>query len=772
MKLPSPDDGALLHRPSPHESGRRHVTGEALYVDDFPLPPGTLVAAVGLSPHAHARIRHRDGAAALSVPGIRAVFFAADVRGDNCIGPIVHDEPLLAEETVNCVGQVVALVAGESSTACRAGIAALQIAYDPLAPRLSIEDAHAASDFIGPYHLINRGDFAEGYRRATHRIEGTLHTPPQEHFYLETQVALAIPLEDGAMHIHSSTQHPTEVQHMVARVLGIGYHRVVCEVNRIGGGFGGKESQATQVAALAALAARATNRPVKLWLDRDTDMAITGKRHPFRADYRAGFDADGHLLALDVVLYADAGWTTDLSPAILDRALFHLDGAYFVPAARFTGRLCRTNLPSNTAFRGFGGPQGMLVIDTILNRAAERLQMDPAEVRRRNAYADAPRNRTPYDQEVRYNRLPRLFDELLPAARYAGRRQAIEAFNAGSTYVKRGIGFQPVKFGISFTKSMLNQAGAYVLVFTDGTVQVNHAGTEMGQGLHTKILAICSAELGVATGAIRIMSTSTEKVPNTSPTAASSGSDLNGQAVQSACTTLRHRLIPIAAAMLGVEETDELTFASGLVSLAADPARSRTFAEVANAAWMARIPLAATGYYATPGIHFDPATGTGEPFYYFAFGGAVAEVEVCSLTGQYRVTRVDILHDAGNSLVPSIDRGQIEGGFIQGLGWLTTEDLRRDPAGRLITRGPSTYKIPSFGDAPTEFFVRLLDRAAQPGVIHGSKAVGEPPFMLAISVITALRHSMRACGDSGSGVELSLPATPESVLRAITRQRS
>ena len=761
-----------LHQPALHESGYRHASGQARYVDDWPLPPGTGHGFVVTSPHAHARIVGCDVEAARAMPGVQAVLLARDVPGRNRIGPVVHDEELLAETEVHHVGQPVALVVADDLPAARAAAAAARVEYEPLPAIHTLEQAIEHGSFIAPPHVIARGDVEQALAGAALRLRGEVRTGAQDHFYLETQAALAVPGEDGTMTVLSSTQHPTEVQNEVAAVLGVGAHAVVCEVPRMGGGFGGKESQATPFACMAALAARATGRPAKLWLDRAQDMRITGKRHPFLGRYEAGLDADGRLLALRVQLYSDAGFSADLSLPVLDRALFHLDNAYFVPALRFEGLACRTHRPSNTAFRGFGGPQGMVVIEDVLGRAAERLGLDPALVRERNYYGAAPRDRAPYGQQVRieHNRLPRIHQELLASSDYVERRRGIEAHNAGSPWRKRGIGFQPVKFGISFTKSVLNQAGAYVLVYADGTVQLNHGGTEMGQGLHTKMLAVCAHELGVPVGSVRVMTTATDKVPNTSATAASSGSDLNGQAVREACSILRERLRGVAARMLELSDDEAigLRFGGGAVT---HPGRGRSlsFAELTGQAWLERVPLSATGFYRTPGVGYDHATGTGTPFYYYAYGGAVCEVELNGLTGEHRMLRVDILHDVGTSLVPTIDRGQVEGGFVQGVGWLTCEEVLATDDGHPITLGPSTYKIPAIGDVPVDLRVELLPRAAQPGVIHGSKAVGEPPFMLAIGVVTALRH---AIGGFGAGeVALSLPATPEAILRAVERQR-
>ncbi|WP_225414326.1 xanthine dehydrogenase molybdopterin binding subunit [Stigmatella hybrida] len=763
-----------LHAPAPHESGLKHTSGEALYVDDLPTPPGTLVGQVIASPHAHARLVRQDASRARALPGVHAVLFAGDIPGVNDIGPAIHDEPLLAAGEVHCVGQAVALVVAESAAVCRQAARLVELEYEELPAVLSIREAMAVGAYLSEPHTIRRGAPEAALARAPVRIQGECMTGAQDHFYLETQVSLAVLEEDGALRIWSSTQHPSEVQAKVAEVMGLGRHQVVVEVPRMGGGFGGKETQAAPFAAFAALGATVTRRPVKVWLNRDQDMAQTGKRHPFWARYEAGFSADGQLLGLKAELVSDGGWSNDLSRAILDRALFHMDNAYFLPDVEVTGRVARTNFPSNTAFRGFGGPQGMYVVEEILNHAAERLGMDPAELRRRNFYRDAPGNTTPYGQPVVGNRLPRIHEELLASSDYTRRREEIDRFNASSRWTKRGIGYQPVKFGISFTTSFLNQAGALVVIYADGGVQLNHGGTEMGQGLHTKMRAVCAHELGISVERVRVMNTATDKVPNTSATAASSGSDLNGQAVKAACETLRERLRPIAARLLQVErgEVEALCFASGQVFHPERPQRSVSFAEVTQAAYLAQVSLSATGYYRTPDITYDRVAGRGKPFHYFAFGAAVVEVEVSSLTGEHRVRRVDILHDVGNSLVPTIDKGQVEGGFVQGLGWLTCEEVLFDKKGRLLTHSPDTYKIPALGDVPEDFRTALLERAPQEDTIHGSKAVGEPPFMLAIGVVTALRHAIGAFAPPGAHVHLASPATPEAILRAVEDART
>jgi xanthine dehydrogenase large subunit len=763
-----------IHQDALHESGLRHATGEALYIDDLPSPAGMLTAHVVVSPHAHARVLRIETEAAARMSGVHAVLLARDIPGENQVGPVIHDELLLADGEVMCVGQSVALIVAETPEIARKAASKVSVVYEELPAIFSIPEAIAAGSFLADWHTIERGEIDRALADAPLVLEGEVENGGQDHFYLETQVALVLPEEAGAYRVLSSTQHPSEVQAIVAGVLGLGRHQVSVECPRMGGAFGGKETQAAPFAALAALASWKTKRPVKLWLNRDQDMVQTGKRHPFWSKYRAGFDRDGRILALDAEVYSNGGFSNDLSRSILDRALFHADNSYFLPAVRLRGRPTKTNLPSNTAFRGFGGPQGMLLIESILQSAAEILKIDPALVRERNFYGDAPRNLTPYAQPIEHNRLPRLYQELMDSSEYGARRRAIEQLNATSREMKRGIAFQTVKFGISFTASFLNQAGALIAVYQDGTVQMNHGGTEMGQGLQTKMLAVCAHALGVEREAIRVMPTSTEKVPNTSATAASSGSDLNGQAVRRACEAIRERLRPIAARLLGLEERDaaEIAFEGGRVFADVSKRRWISFAEVASAAYLAQISLSSTGYYRTPDIRYDRQHGRGKPFHYFAYGAVVTEVELCGLTGEHRTKRVDILHDVGDSLVPTIDLGQIEGGFIQGLGWLTSEEVLFDARGRLLTHSPDTYKIPAIGDAPEDFRVRLLDRAPQPDVIYGSKAVGEPPLMLAISAILALRHAIGAFGPPGREVKLGMPATPESILRAIERQRA
>lgn len=762
-----------LHQPLLHESGLRHTSGEAKYVDDLPAPSGMLVAQIVASTQARARVRKLDTSKAQQVKGVHAVLTAKDIPGENNVGPVVHDEELLAGQEVHFLGQALALVVGESYEACRAGVAAVVVELEPLPAVVTLEDALTKQSWLSEEHLMQRGDAATALATAEVRFQGEVRTGGQDHFYLETHVTLAVPEENSALKLYCSTQHPSEVQTLVAHVLGWHRHQLVVEVPRMGGGFGGKETQAANYAALASLAALKTSRPVKVWLNRDQDMMWTGKRHPFLTRFDVGFTKDGMLVALDAQLFSDGGFSSDLSRAILDRALFHADNGYFVPHVRLTGRVAKTNLPSNTAFRGFGGPQGMAVMEELMSRFCERTGLDPVEVRRKNFYGPAPRNLTPFWQEVKDNRLPRIFDELLASSRYAQRKAEVAAFNAAHARVKRGLALTPVKFGISFTTSFLNQAGALVVLYADGSLQLNHGGTEMGQGLHTKMLAICAHELGVPPSRVRVMNTATDKVPNTSATAASSGSDLNGQAVKQACETLRERLRPVAARLLGVpsESAKDILFAGGRVFLASRPELALPFEKVTGEAYLAQVSMSATGFYKTPDITFDRATGRGKPFHYFAYGAAVSEVELSGLTGEHRLRRVDILHDVGSSLVPTIDRGQIEGGFIQGVGWLTCEEVRFDEKGFLRTHSPDTYKIPAFGDAPLEFHVALLQNAAQGDVIHGSKAVGEPPLMLALSVVAALRDAVAAFGPKGREVQLPMPCTPEALLFAVEKQK-
>lgn len=754
----------------PHESAELHVTGEALFVDDVPPAAGMLAGRAVISPHAHARIVSFDLAAARALPGVHAVLSAADIPGENQMGPVVRDEPCLADGEVHCVGQAVFLIAADSEELCRRAEKAITVAYEPLPTVLSIEDAMERGTMLGAPRRMTRGDAAAALASAPRRLSGELRTGAQEHWYLESQVCLCLPGEHADIRVLSSTQNPAETQTLVAEVLGIGRHHVTVEVRRMGGAFGGKETQANHVACWTALLCRATGCPVKIRLCRDDDMIITGKRHRFLSRYDAGFDDEGRLLALHVELNSDAGTATDLSHAIMERAMLHADNAYFVPAMTVDARVWRTNLPSNTAMRGFGGPQAMAVIETVIDRIARTLRIDPAEIRKRNCYGGSGRETTQYGQTVADNRLPRLFDALLASSDYRARRTAADAFNRRSEFLKKGLALTPVKFGISFTTTFLNQAGALVHVYDDGTILVNHGGTEMGQGLHTKIRQIAAAEFGVGIARVRVNATDTSKVPNTSPTAASSGTDLNGAAVRNAVQALRSRIAAGVADVFNEQHPGEPTsagdivFADDMIADGRHPDRRIGFARAMAALRLRQVSLSATGFYRTPGIGWDRTAGRGKPFAYYAFGMAVSEVLVDTLTGRVEILRTDILHDAGDSINPAIDIGQIEGGFLQGVGWVTTEEIRWDAAGNLLTHSPDTYKIPTAGDVPRDFRVALLADAPNEGVVGRSKAVGEPPFMLALSVWLAIKDALSAVAGHTAEPDFSLPATTETIL--------
>ncbi len=747
-----------------HESAIGHVTGRALYVHDTALRGDALAVWPVRSVHAHAEIRRIDVCKALAAPGITAILTASEIPGVNNTGPARHDEPLFAVDEVSFHGQLIAAVIGESLEACRLAAGLIEIEYAPLEPILGIDQAIAANSFHTDPHFLTRGEIESGLAKCPHVIEGSLHIGGQDHFYLETQAAWAEPDGEGGVHVSSSTQHPSEVQTIVAEILGMHRHRVVVEAPRMGGGFGGKETQANAWAAICALAALKTGRAVAMQLDRDHDMESTGKRHPFFAKYKVGFQPDGRLHAADIQLYSDGGWSLDLSLPVNDRGLFHLDNAYHIPHVRFRGQVAKTHVTSHTAFRGFGGPQGMLVIEEIIGRVSRKLGLPPEQVRRLNFYhGEGETNTTHYGEVIEDNRLARIWDELTVSSDFAARRSAMDDWNEGHAHRKRGLAITPVKFGISFTLKHYNQAGALVLIYADGSVQVNHGGTEMGQGLHTKILGVAMRELGLPASSIRLMHTRTDKVPNTSATAASSGSDLNGMAVADACRQLRDRLAPLAAEILQCAAAD-VRFGDGRVQGSAG--QSIPFESLASIAYTRRIQLSAAGFYATPELEWDWAVGKGKPFHYFAFGAAVSEVEIDGFTGMHQVRRVDILHDVGDSLNPAIDRGQIEGGFVQGMGWLTSEELLWDTTGKLLTHSASTYAIPAFSDAPADFRVSLLTDAEQANTIHGSKAVGEPPLMLAISVREAIRDAVCAFDTVGE-LLLPSPCTVEAVKSVI-----
>jgi xanthine dehydrogenase large subunit len=703
---------------------------------------------------------------ALSESGVCTVLTAEDVPGEANTGVNRHDEPLFPREVMYRCHPLL-WVLGETVEAARRGAAKVGMACESLPAILTIQEAISAGSFFGPPVVHKRGDASAALAASPHCLEGEIAIGGQEHFYLETQNALAWLDESGGVRAHSSTQHPSETQEIIARVLGLARHQVAVECLRMGGAFGGKESQANVWAAVAALGAWKTGRPVRVRLPRVLDMVLTGKRHPFLARFEAGFDGRGHVLALKIALYSDGGWSLDLSEPVMGRALFHIDNCYFLPNVEATGLICRTHKTSQTAFRGFGGPQGMLVIEDILDRIARTLALPPDEVRERNFYREG--QTTHYGQTVKdAGRIEEIWRELKTSSRFAARQREIETFNGGSPHTKRGVAITPAKFGISFTATWFNQGGALVLVYRDGSVQVNHGGTEMGQGLYTKIREIAAAHLGLLVESIRVMPTRTDKVPNTSASAASASTDLNGAAVADACGQILERLRPVAAGLIGCQP-NEVRFRNGMVrdALSSD---SVPFAAVVEAAYRARVPLFAQGYYRTPEIHYDAKTAKGRPFYYFAYGAAVSEVEVDGFTGQYRIRRVDILQDAGDSIAPVIDRGQIEGGFLQGMGWVTLEELLWDDEGRVATCGASTYKLPSWSELPEVFEAHFLQRAAEPGVILGSKAIGEPPLMLALSVREALRDAIAAFGGGGV-ILLDSPLTPERVYWAIERAR-
>ncbi|NIK55154.1 xanthine dehydrogenase molybdopterin binding subunit [Kribbella shirazensis] len=759
---------AVVGVPLPHESAALHVTGTALYTDDLVMRTRDVLHAWPVqSPHAHARVTALRVKPAYDVPGVVRVLTADDVPGVNDAG-VKHDEPLFPDE-VMFNGHAVCWVLADTLEAARLGALAVEVEYEPLPSLVTVRDAIAAGSFQGVGRHLERGDVERALAGAEHVFRGEFEFAGQEHFYLETHAALAQVDEYGQIFVQSSTQHPSETQEIVAHVLGLASHSVTVQCLRMGGGFGGKEMQPHGFAAIAALGATLTGRPVRLRLNRTQDMTMSGKRHGFHTSWTVGFSADGRLLALDATLTSDGGWSLDLSEPVLARAMCHIDNAYEIPHVRVDGRIAKTNKTSQTAFRGFGGPQGMLVIEDILGRCAPLLGYDGSELRRRNFYQ--PGDSTPYGQPVRHaDRLESCWSQVLTGGDIAGRRAEIEAFNASHAFVKRGLAMTPVKFGISFNLTAFNQAGALVHVYKDGSVLINHGGAEMGQGLHTKMLQVAATTLGLPLARVRLAPTRTDKVPNTSATAASSGADLNGAAIKNACEQIRERLAQVAGGRLGISPSD-VRFVDGVVrGLSGDGV---DWNELVNLAYHQRVQLWAAGFYRTEGLHWDANAMRGEPFKYFAYGVAASEVEVDGFTGAYTLRRVDIVHDVGDSLSPLIDIGQIEGGFVQGAGWLTLEDLRWDAtSGRLSTQAASTYKLPSFSEMPEVFNVRLLEKAHEEGAVYGSKAVGEPPLMLAFSVREALRQAAAAFGPAGTSVDLPSPATPEAVYWAVEKARA
>jgi xanthine dehydrogenase large subunit len=750
------EPAAQVGRERAHESAHLHVAGEATYVDDIRELDGTLHAALGLSPVAHGVLKGIDVARLRAEPGVVAVFTAADIPGPNDCAPIVKgDDPILADGRVHYLGQpVFVVIAADRRVARRVAARAKEfVTIEPLPALLTARDAHAAKSYVVPPMHLARGDAQAAIAKAPHRFKDSLSVNGQEQFYLEGQISYAVPLEDGQMLVHCSTQHPTEMQHLVAHALGLRANQVNVQCRRMGGGFGGKESQSALPACVAALAARALNRPVKLRLDRDDDFMVTGRRHGFEFDFEVGYDDAGRVLGVEIDLIANAGFSADLSLPVMTRAICHFDNAYWLQQVAMHGYCARTNTQSNTAFRGFGGPQGAIAIEFILDSIARRLGKDPLDVRSANYYGVTAQNVTPYLQTVEDNILEPLTAQLVKSSRYRERRAEIAAFNAGSPVLKRGIAFTPVKFGISFNVNHFNQAGALVHVYTDGSVLVNHGGTEMGQGVNTKVAQVVAHELRIPLEAVRCTATDTSKVANTSATAASTGADLNGKAAQDAARKIRARLDAFAAG-------------KGLADV--------PFAELVNAAYMARVQLWSDGFYATPGLSWDRATMTGKPFFYFAYGAAVSEVIVDTLTGEHKLLAADLLHDVGTSLNPALDIGQVEGAYIQGYGWLTMEELVWHPkSGALLTHAPSTYKIPTANDIPSQRFrTELFDAPNPADTIHRSKAVGEPPLLLPFSALLAIRDAVSAVGDHRIDPPLRAPATPEAVLDAIDAVRA
>ncbi|MGE6530555.1 xanthine dehydrogenase molybdopterin binding subunit [Pseudomonas sp. NPDC077382] len=751
-----------------HDSAPKHVTGEAVYVDDRLEFPNQLHIYARMSDRAHARIVRIDTAPCYAVPGVAIAITAQDVPGQLDIGAVMPGDPLLADGKVEYVGQPVIAVAADSlETARKAAMAAI-IEYEDLEPVIDVVDALRKKNFVLDSHTHKRGDSSGALAAAPRRLQGSLHIGGQEHFYLETQVSSVMPTEDGGMIVYTSTQNPTEVQKLVSEVLGVSMNKIVIDMRRMGGGFGGKETQAAGPACMCAVVAHLTGRPTKMRLPRMEDMTMTGKRHPFYVEYDVGFDDDGLLHGIEIDLAGNCGYSPDLSGSIVDRAMFHSDNAYYLGDATINGHRCKTNLASNTAYRGFGGPQGMVAIEEIMDTVARELGKDPLDVRKRNYYGKTERNVTPYYQTVEHNMLEEMTAELEASSEYAKRREEIRAFNAKSPILKKGLALTPVKFGISFTASFLNQGGALVHVYTDGSIHLNHGGTEMGQGLNTKVAQVVAEVFQVDIDRIQITATNTDKVPNTSPTAASSGTDLNGKAAQNAAQTIKQRLIEFAARHFKVTEED-VEFKNGQVRIRDQYV---SFDELIQQAYFGQVSLSSTGFYRTPKIYYDRSQARGRPFYYFAYGAACSEVIVDTLTGEYKMLRSDILHDVGASLNPAIDIGQVEGGFVQGMGWLTMEELVWNDKGKLMTSGPASYKVPAVADMPLDLRVKLVENRKNPeDTVFHSKAVGEPPFMLGISVWCAIKDAVASLADYKAQPKIDAPATPERVLWGVEQMR-
>ena len=749
----------------PHESAELHVLGQATYTDDIPELQGTLHAALGLSSKAHARITAMDLAPVRSAPGVVAVYTAADIVGTNDCGPIIHDDPILCAGEVMYVGQPMFIVVADTHDNARRAARKAVVTYDELPAIFTPQEAKAANSYVLPPMQLKRGDYKVAFESAPRVVKGQLFVGGQEQFYLEGQIAYAIPKEDNGMLVQCSTQHPSEMQHVVAHSIGVHSHKVQVECRRMGGGFGGKESQSALWAASAGIAAAKLRRPVKLRADRDDDMLVTGKRHCFFYEYEVGYDDSGKILAAKVDMTLRAGFSADLSGPVATRAVCHFDNTYYLSDVEIRAGCGKTNTQSNTAFRGFGGPQGAIAIEYIIDEIARNLGRDALDIRRLNFYGKTERNVTPYGQEIVDNVIEALTAELEQTSEYRARRKAIEAFNASSPVLKKGIAFTPLKFGIAFNVTHLNQAGALVHVYVDGSVLVNHGGTEMGQGINTKVMQVVAHELGLDMSHVRATATDTSKVANTSATAASTGADLNGKAAQDAARQIRERLAAYAVKLYGDDDGQPVRFFDNKVHV---NGHSVPFAELVQKAYLARVQLWSDGFYATPGLHWDPKTMSGHPFSYYAYGAAVSEVVVDTLTGEWKLLRADALYDAGRSLNPAIDIGQVEGAFIQGMGWLTTEQLWWNAAGKLMTHAPSTYKIPGISDCPEDFRVKLFDNGNVEDSIHRSKAVGEPPLLLPFSVFFAIRDAISAVGGHRVNPPLNAPATSEEILRAVS----
>jgi xanthine dehydrogenase large subunit len=749
----------------PHESAELHVLGQATYTDDIPELQGTLHAALGLSSKAHARITAMDLAPVRSAPGVVAVYTAADIVGTNDCGPIIHDDPILSAGEVLYVGQPIFIVVADTHDNARRAARLAVIAYDELPAIFTPQEAKAAGSYVLPPMQLTRGDFQTAFEMAPRVVKGQLFVGGQEQFYLEGQIAYAIPKEDNGLLVQCSTQHPSEMQHVVAHAIGVHSHKVQVECRRMGGGFGGKESQSALWAASAGIAASKLRRPVKLRADRDDDMLVTGKRHCFFYEYEVGYDDSGKILAAKVDMTLRAGFSADLSGPVATRAVCHFDNTYYLSDVDIRAGCGKTNTQSNTAFRGFGGPQGAIAIEYVIDEIARNLGRDALDIRRLNFYGTTERNVTPYGQEVVDNVIEALTAELEQTSEYRARRQAIEAFNASSPVLKKGLALTPLKFGIAFNVTHLNQAGALVHVYVDGSVLVNHGGTEMGQGINTKVLQVVAHELGLDLSHVRITATDTSKVANTSATAASTGADLNGKAAQDAARQIRERLAAYAVKLYGDDDVQPVRFFDNHVHV---NGHKVLFAELVQKAYLARVQLWSDGFYATPNLHWNPKTMNGHPFSYYAYGAAVSEVVVDTLTGEWKLLRADALYDAGRSLNPAIDIGQVEGAFIQGMGWLTTEQLWWNAAGKLMTHAPSTYKIPGISDCPEDFRVKLFDNGNVEDSIHRSKAVGEPPLLLPFSVFFAIRDAISAVGGHRVNPPLNAPATSEEILRAVS----